>query len=182
MKFCRIFWVNFITGTASSLSWLSTASFPRDMSWERGWTGARASMKTRERGREERSLSSYPRGSFAVSKSSPAKLLFEWLNRNWLLLSVTYASANSTCAQPPLRLTPAHQHFFCFGWQIPGGGDSWAVESPGMGTKKEGKCAVLRQHCNLFSLIAQSDSAILSILMCDYLFQWTSSFVIALGF
>ena len=32
-----------------------------------------------------------------------------------------------------------------------------------------------------FSLIAQSNSAILSILMCDFLFQLTSSFVIALG-
>ena len=32
-----------------------------------------------------------------------------------------------------------------------------------------------------FSLIAQSISAVLSILMCDFLFQVTSSFVIALG-
>ena len=96
MKFCRIFKVNFITGTASSLLWLSTASFPRDMSWERGWTDARASMKTREREREERSLSSSPLGSFAVSKSSPAKLRFEWLNRNWLLLSVTYLKTKQT--------------------------------------------------------------------------------------
>ena len=124
MKFCRIFWVNFITGTASSLSWLSTASFPRDMSWERGWTGARASMKTRERGREERSLSSYPLGSFAVSKSSPAKLRFEWLNRNWLLLSVTYASANSTCAQPPPPPADpcASAFFFALDGKFPGWG------------------------------------------------------------
>ena len=33
-----------------------------------------------------------------------------------------------------------------------------------------------------FSLIAQSNSAILSILMCDFLFQLMSSFEIALGF
>ena len=33
-----------------------------------------------------------------------------------------------------------------------------------------------------FSLITQSNSAILSILICDFLFQVTFSFVIALGF
>ena len=44
--------------------------------------------------------------------------------------------------------------------------------------QKEGKCPVLRQHCNIFSLIAQSNSVILSISMCDFLFQLTSSFVI----
>ena len=46
---------------------------------------------------------------------------------------------------------------------------------PGVGTvelsKKEGKCPVFRQHCNLFSLIAQSNSVILGILMCDFWFQ-----------
>ena len=40
--------------------------------------------------------------------------------------------------------------FFCRRWQIPGDGDSWAVNSPGVGTKKEGKCPILRQHCNIF--------------------------------
>ena len=30
------------------------------------------------------------------------------------------------------------------------GGDSWAVKSPGVGTKKEGECPILRQHCNIF--------------------------------
>ena len=52
---------------------------------------------------------------------------------------------------PLSGLTPGHKHFFfCLAWQIPGTGDSWAVKSPGMGTKKEGKCPVLRQHCNIF--------------------------------
>ena len=32
---------------------------------------------------------------------------------------------------PPLPRTLAF--FFCLGWQIPGGGDSWAVKSPGVG-------------------------------------------------
>ena len=47
------------------------------------------------------------------------------------------------------RADLGHQHFF-LGWQIPGGGDSSAVKSPGMRTKKEGKCPVLRQLCNIF--------------------------------
>ena len=63
---------------------------------------------------------------------------------------LTYASVNSTCAQPRPGLTPGHWHFFCLGWQIPRGGDSWAVKSPGVGTKKEGKFFVLCQHCNIF--------------------------------
>ena len=58
--------------------------------------------------------------------------------------------------------------YVCLGWQIPGGGDSWAVKSPGMGTKKKDKCPVLRQYCNFFLLIAQSNSAVLSILMSDF--------------
>ena len=43
-------------------------------------------------------------------------------------------------APPPPRLTPEHWHFFCLGSQIPGGGDSLAVESPRIEMKKEGKC------------------------------------------
>ena len=78
-----------------------------------------------------------------------------------------FVSVNPSCAQPlppplshthtsdiradPKALTPGHLNFFCLGWKIPGdGGDSWAVKSPAAGTKKEGKCPVLRQHCNIF--------------------------------
>ena len=39
-----------------------------------------------------------------------------------------------------------------------------------------------KQALKHFSLIAQSNGAVLKILMCDFLFQLTSSFVIALGF
>ena len=35
---------------------------------------------------------------------------------------------------PPPRTDPWVLAFFCLGWQIPGGGDSWAVKSPGVGT------------------------------------------------
>ena len=84
---------------------------------------------------------------------------------------------------PPHALTPGQWHFFCLGWKIPGGGDFWAVKSPGVGTKKEGKCPVHRQHCNIFHwLHSRIHSAILNILMCNFLFPLTSSFVIALGF
>ena len=48
--------------------------------------------------------------------------------------------------------------FLRLGWEIPGSGDSWAVKSPGVGTKKEGKYLVLRQNRNIFSVITQSSS------------------------
>ena len=83
---------------------------------------------------------------------------------------------------PPIpRLTPGHWHFLpwmadsrglgLLSGQIPWGGDEkrWQMPRP----------PSTLQH---FSLIAQSNSAVLSILMCDFLFQLTSSFVIALGF
>ena len=54
--------------------------------------------------------------------------------------------------------------------QIPRGGDEKIGQMP--------RPPSTLQH---FSLIAQSSSAILSILMCDFLFQLTSSFVIVLG-
>ena len=53
----------------------------------------------------------------------------------------------------PTGWPPGISIFFYLGWQIPGSGDSWAVESPRVGTKKEGKCPVLRQHCNLFAIL-----------------------------
>ena len=53
--------------------------------------------------------------------------------------------------------------------QIPRGGD-----------EKRGQMPRLPSTLQHFSLIAQSSSAILSILMRDFLFQLTSSFVIAL--
>ena len=53
--------------------------------------------------------------------------------------------------------------------QIPWGGD-----------EKRGQMCRPPSGLQHFSLIAQSNSAILSILMCDFLFQLTSSFVIVL--
>ena len=48
--------------------------------------------------------------------------------------------------------------------------------------EKRGQMPLPPSTLQHFSLIAQSNSAFLSILMCDFLFQVTSSFVIALGF
>ena len=71
--------------------------------------------------------------------------------RNWKQPKLRDVMYQSIPAGPsPRRLTPGHWHFFCLGWQIPGGGNSWAVKSPGVGTKKEGKFPVLCQHCNIF--------------------------------
>ena len=51
---------------------------------------------------------------------------------------------------PPRGWPPGISIFFSLDGKFPGGGDSWAGKSPGVGTKKEGKCPVLRQQCNIF--------------------------------
>ena len=83
---------------------------------------------------------------------------------------------HTTTPQPPPPttpgLTPRHWHFFCLGWQIPRGGDFWAVKFPGVGTKKDGKWPRPPSTLQHFTLVAQSNSAVLSILMCDFLFQF----------
>ena len=65
-------------------------------------------------------------------------------------------------------------------WQFPAGGDSWAAKSPGVEKNKESKCPVLHQHCNIFIDHTVESCHILSILICDFLFQLTSAFVIEL--
>ena len=85
-------------------------------------------------------------------------------------------------APPPLPADPRALAFFLpwmansRGWgllssQIPWGGDEKRRLMPSPPSTL--------QH---FLLITQSTSAILSILMCEFLFQLTSSFVIVLGF
>ena len=70
---------------------------------------------------------------------------------------------------PPPRVDPPALAFFSL-WV----GDPWAVKSPGVGTKKEGKFPVLRQHCNIFHWLHSR------VVPWDFLFQLTSSFVIVL--
>ena len=57
-----------------------------------------------------------------------------------------------------------------------------SCQIPRDGDEKRGQIPRPPSTLQHFSLIAQSNSAILSILMCHFLFQLTSSFVIALGF
>ena len=94
-----------------------------------------------------------------------------------------YASVNSSCAQSPPSLAgpPGIRIFLALDGKFPGVGILELAKSPGVGTKKRElpHPPSTLQH---FSLIAQSNSAILSILMCDFLLQLTSSFVISLGF
>ena len=68
---------------------------------------------------------------------------------------------------PSPRLTPGHSNSQ--------GGDSWAVKSPGVG-KKRGQMPRPPSTLQHFSLIAQSSSSILSILMWDFFFQSSSVF------
>ena len=58
----------------------------------------------------------------------------------------------------------------------------WSCQIPRGGEEKRGRMPRTPSTLQHFSLIAQSNSAVLSILMCDFLFQLTSSFVTALGF
>ena len=62
------------------------------------------------------------------------------------------------------------------GWEL------FSCQIPRGGDEKKGQMPRPPSTLQHFSLIAQSNSSILSILMCDFLFQSTSSFVIALGF
>ena len=73
---------------------------------------------------------------------------------------------------PPPGRPPGISVFFALDGLIVG--DPWAVKSPGVGTKKEGKCPVLRQHWNIFHWLHSR------VVPWDFLFQLTSSFVIVL--
>ena len=73
--------------------------------------------------------------------------------------------------------------FFFLPWMA----NSWrwgllSCQIPRGGDKKRGRMPRPSSTLQHLSLIAQSNSAVLSISMCDFLFQLTSSFVIALGF
>ena len=84
---------------------------------------------------------------------------------------------------PTTRFDPrALAFFFSLAWQIPGGGELLSCQIPRDVDEKRGQMPRLQSTLQHFPLIAHANSAILSILMCGFLFQLTSSFVIALGF
>ena len=88
----------------------------------------------------------------------------------------------SSSPPPPPGADPAALALF-LPWMANARG--WGLLScqfPRGGDKKRGQMPRPPSTLQHFSLIAQSNSSISSILMCDFLFQLTSSFVIALGF
>ena len=82
---------------------------------------------------------------------------------------------------PPPRTDPRALAFFALDGKFPGWG-LLSCQIPRGGDEKRGQMPRPPSTLQHFSLIAQSNSAILSNLMRDFLFQLTSSFVIALGF
>ena len=86
---------------------------------------------------------------------------------------VSYASVNSSCAQPPPPppgWPPGISFFFALHGKFPGAG-LLSCQIPWGGVAKRGQMPHPPWTLQHFSLIAQSSSTILSILMCDYLFQ-----------
>ena len=83
--------------------------------------------------------------------------------------SIPTAPSSPSAPPPALWADPRALTSFCLGWQIPRGGN-----------EKRGQMPRPPSRLQHLSLIAQSSSAILSILMRDLLFQLTSSFVIVL--
>ena len=59
---------------------------------------------------------------------------------------------------PPHALTPGQWHFFCLGWQIPGGEDSLSCQIPRGGDEKRGQMTRPPSTLQHFSLIAQSNT------------------------
>lgn len=59
------------------------------------------------------------------------------------------------CHTPHPGLTPEHQHFFCLGCQVPGGGDSRTVNSPGWGIKKRANAPSSVNTATLFIAVIQ---------------------------
>ena len=83
-----------------------------------------------------------------------------------------YASVNSTCAQPPPGGADPQALAFFLPWMA----NSWgwgllSCQIPRGGDEKRGQMPLPPSTLQHFSLIARSNSAILSILMCDFLFQ-----------
>ena len=97
------------------------------------------------------------------------------------------ASVNSSCARPPSPPADPRADSQALAFFLPWMANSrgWGLLScqiPRGGDEKRGQMPRPPSTLQHFSLIAQSNNAVLSILTCDFLFQFLSSFVIALGF
>ena len=86
-----------------------------------------------------------------------------------------YASVNSACAHPPPPgWPPGISIFFALDGKFPGVGTLELSNPPGWGQKR-GQMPRPTSTLQHFSLIARSNSAMLNILICDFLFQLTSN-------
>ena len=90
------------------------------------------------------------------------------------------AAPRPTPPPPPPGLPPGISVFLALDGKFPGVGTLEQSNPPGWGRKKRANAPSSSSGLQHFSLIAQSSSTILSTLMCDVLFQLTSSFVIVL--
>ena len=77
----------------------------------------------------------------------------------------------------PQANNPRALPFFCLGWQIPGDWDT-SCQMPCGGDEKRGQIPCPQSKLQQFSLITKSNSATLSILMNNFLFQFTAALVI----
>ena len=94
----------------------------------------------------------------------------------WMMIEVMMmtnndnASVNSTCAQPPTPRADRRALAFFLPWMANSRG--WGLLScqiPRGGDEKRGQMPRPPSTLQHFLLIAQSNSAVLSILMCDFL-------------
>ena len=104
----------------------------------------------------------------------------------WCIINCIFGGVcfynNTSIIRPPPRADP-QALAFCLPWMANFRG--WGLlscQTPRGGDEKRGQMPRPPLTLQHFSLIARSNSAVLSILMSDFLFQLTSSFVIALGF
>ena len=112
------------------------------------------------------------------SASWPGYCMRIWFAQIMLM----HESIPAASSPPPSGWPPGISIFFALDGKFPGVGILELSNPPGWGRKKRANAPSSVNTATFFIVIMQSSSAILSILMCDFLFQLTSSFVIALGF
>jgi len=130
-----------------------------------------------------------PRSPSPGRKARTPKVLYIMILVFWRSLShsVPVSSITYSCnasVNPPLPPTPPP---LALALVLPWMANSWgwallSCQIPRGGDERRGQMPYPPSTLQHFSLIAQSNNAILSILMCHFLFQLTSSFVIVLGF